>query len=108
MVPGKGMIRYPDWLPDWFYAELCSETRTEKGWLNPSGSRNEAWDLLYYCIGLGLSQQINLEMIDWTNPPGWAKEWDHNDLIIAPEKTERFANKADADYGFGKFAQVLA
>ena len=56
--PGKGMIHFPDWMPTWFFRELCVERRTEKGWINSSGGRNEAWDLLYYMLGTCVSPLV--------------------------------------------------
>lgn len=108
LIPGKGMIRFPSWLADWFYSELCVERRTEKGWDNPNGARNEAWDLLYYCIGLCISRLVNVEGLDWTNPPSWAVEWDKNTLVIAADAKEAFAPQGNPDYDFSKLAQVLA
>lgn len=108
LVPGAGMYRTPDWLPDSFYNELCAETRTEKGWENKSGERNETTDLSYYCIGACVSELLRVEHLDWDNPPGWAAEWDRNDLVRAPDAPPRFANGVESAYDFGKFAKALA
>lgn len=108
LVPGKGMIRFPDWLPKWFYAELCSEVRTEKGWQKISGVRNEAWDLLYYCIGAGVSPLIGAESINWGNPPLWAAEWDKNLLVYSPESGDRFDSEKAGNYDFAALARTLA
>lgn len=108
LVPGKGMIHFPTWLPDWFYSELCSEHRGEKGWENPAHSRNEAWDLLYYAIAGCHSQLIRVEHIDWENPPTWAAEWDKNPLVIPAEQDEAFANRPSAAYDFARFGEALA
>lgn len=89
LEPGKGMIRFPSWLPVWFYKELCVEHRDEKGrWTGTRGIRNEAWDLLYYCIGVCASSLIRAEQINWINPPIWANEWDVNPLIIEAKPEE--------------------
>lgn len=90
-VPGTGMIKFPEWLEDWFYAELVSETRTEKGWEKIGKSRNEAWDLLYYMIGIAISGRINVESIDWDNPLSWAAPWDTNSLVSQRDKPLPFA-----------------
>lgn len=79
--PGGGMVFFPAWLPDWFYSELCAESRTAKGWVNPGNRRNEAFDLLVYCMALCHSSKIRLPLIDWSNPPSWADEWDDNDMV---------------------------
>jgi phage terminase large subunit GpA-like protein len=104
--PGKGMYRTPAWLDDKFYAELCSEVRTDKGWEHNESVRNEAWDLSYYCIALCVSQFVRVEGIDWNNPPPWAAEWDKNDLIRKPEADKPFA--AVKSFDFGALASALA
>jgi phage terminase large subunit GpA-like protein len=83
--PGKGMFRYPNWLPDFWYSEICAEIRTDKGWQPTNQRRNEAIDLSYYALGACVSVLIRAEGINWQNPPGWAKPWDQgNDLVFAP------------------------
>ncbi len=106
--PGRGMFHYPKWLPDSWYAEMCAEVRTEKGWENPQKLRNEAWDLSYYCLGVCISPKLlNVEMIDWENPPAWADVWDKNALVRSREDPTRFmAQPKQID--FGKFAEALA
>lgn len=100
--PAKGMIRFPDWLPDWFYGEMCAEIRTDKGWENPR-KRNEAWDCLYYLIGAGFSQLLPLHKIDWSNPPLWLAPWDSNNLVIpADNDNEPFSPKEET----GTFAAL--
>lgn len=108
LTPGRGMYRFPNWMGDKFFAELCSETRTGKGWENPTNSRNEQWDLSYMCIGLCVSEMIRVEVIDWDNPPGWAADWDKNDLIRKPEAAQRFANPVESAYDFAQFGAALA
>ena len=106
--PGRGMIRFPKWLDDKFFAELCSEIREPKGWMNPSGHRNESWDLCYYTIGICVSELIRIESINWQNPPSWAASWDFNDLISQPEETPRFVNTIKSGYDFSAAAKALA
>jgi phage terminase large subunit GpA-like protein len=108
MTPGKGMFRYPNWLPDKFFAELCAEVRGDKGWTNPRALRNESWDLGYYCLGLCVSTLLRLEAIDWSNPPGWAAEWDKNDLVTVAGENDRFANEEKTEYDFASFGKLLA
>lgn len=82
--PG-GQIYFPIWAEDWLYQQLTAEVRTEKGWERQNKQRkNEAFDLLAYCVALGHHPDIRLQYIDWSNPPGWAKPWDQNELIYQP------------------------
>jgi phage terminase large subunit GpA-like protein len=106
MVPGRGLIRFPKWLPDWFYVELCSEIRTDKGWEKPKHARNESWDLLYYCIGICLGGFIKVEGIRWGTPPAWAEEWSKNNLISAAGQEERFAKPDKPGYDMAKIAAL--
>ena len=108
MEPGKGLISYPKWLPDSWYSELCVEVRSDKGWQNPRNMRNESWDLLYYCIGVCISVLIRVEGVDWTNPPTWAKEWDHNDLVTKLGSKETFAPLPKVGYDFAQMAREMA
>lgn len=105
---GKGLIRFPDWLPDWFYGELCSEYRDAKGWHNPSGSRNEAWDLLDYCLAGLFSKLIQSHLIDWSTENTWYSDWDTNNMIRQKNNPKLFAKAEEVDYDFGKFAKELA
>lgn len=107
MEPGKGMYRFPNWLADWWYQEMCAEVRTTKGWENPSHTRNEAWDLSVYCIGGCISQIIRVEHIDWMNSPGWCAEWDKNDLVRQADAPKRFAQNVKPEYDFGQLAKSL-
>jgi phage terminase large subunit GpA-like protein len=112
ITPGKGLIRFPNWLPDWFYAELCAEMRTDKGWQNPPHTRNEGWDLLYYCLGFCVSPMIRVEVLNWNTPPSWATPWEDgggNSLVFDPKLTdEAFAGQRKPDYDFKRFAKQLA
>lgn len=108
LEPGKGMIRFPEFLPDWWYKEVCAEYRTPKGWEKHSHRSNEAWDLLYYCVGVCVSRLLSVEELNWSNPPAWAKEWDKNPFVTSAEREEEFEEPAAAGYDFGKFAAALA
>lgn len=109
ILPGKGMVRFPDWLPDWFYQELCSEVFKEKGWEKLPGKRNEAWDLLYYCIGLCLTSLIRIESFDWKNPPTWASpDPAVNPLIIEANDNQPFADPAAISYDLTEIARRIA
>lgn len=106
--PGEGMVHFPDWAEDWLYTQLTAEVRTPKGWENPRRYRNEAWDLLVYAMTATLHPGIRIELIDWDNPPGWAEEWDANDLVIAADAENPFAHEAPKKYDPKKLAAILA
>lgn len=108
LEPGKGMYRFPDWLSDSFFSELCAEFRGEKGWICADGMHNEQWDLSYYCIGVAVSELIRVEHLNWADPPGWAAEWDRNDLVRKAAETPRFANRVESVYDFAQFGKALA
>jgi len=110
-----GQVNFPIWYDEngrqedigWLYSQLTAEIRTEKGWEAPGGRRNEAWDLLYYCVGLCLDPRIALERIDWLVPPAWAAEWDANSLVIEAEAAPRFAPPKKRR-GLGDLGDMLA
>ncbi|UDY80381.1 putative DNA packaging protein [Achromobacter phage AXY1] len=107
VTPGRGMIRFPDWLEDWFYDEMCAEIRTAKGW-EKKAKRNEAWDLSYYAIGVCLSRMIGIEKVDWSNPMPWMADWDRNPYVRDAEGNTKFAVVEAVEYDFAKLAKELA
>lgn len=108
LEPGKGMVRFPDWFSDDFFIELCSEVRTSKGWERKSHVHNEAFDLLNYCLGTCISKLINIERIDWDNPPKWAADFDQNELVRNSTDTKPFANVEKEVYDLSELARKLA
>jgi phage terminase large subunit GpA-like protein len=90
----SGMVRYANWMPDWFYKQMTNEIRTEKGWENPASRRNEVWDLCYYAQGVALRPMergtphvhFGIDRMDWDNPPDWASDWDVNPLVFGGEQ----------------------
>lgn len=91
--PG-GQVHFPVWYDadggeidtGWLYSQLTTEVRTPRGWENPSRRRNEAFDLLCYCVAICSTPQVRLEFINWSKPPSWADpDWDRNSLVISPE-----------------------
>lgn len=94
---GTGRIDWPKWLPDRWYSELVAETRTAKGWENLFNKRNEAFDLLVYAQAICLVRPVNVERIDWDDPPGWAAPWDANDLVFSPNEQARPFQAEESD-----------
>lgn len=116
---GGGMIRYPSWMPIWFYQQLTNEIRTAKGlWENPASKRNEAWDLLYYALALAVRPPdlkyhapwavIRWERIDWDNPPSWATDWDDNDLVIDTKSEARLISAPKPRRSLKELGDALA
>lgn len=108
-TPGRGMIHFPDWLPDWFYKELCAEIRTPKGWEPGKGGRqrNEAWDLTYYALGAAFSSLLDLERVRWESPPSWLDVPGRNPLVVGT-KDGVVAGGASRKYDFANFGKALA
>lgn len=105
LAPG-GMIRFSRTLPKEFFGELVVETQDTQGrWINPQRKRNEAWDLLVYC--LALMSHLRIEMMDWTSPPRWAEEWEHNSLIVQGESESAFESKSEAEYSLEQLGVLL-
>jgi phage terminase large subunit GpA-like protein len=107
LEPGKGMLRFAEFLPEETFSELCVESRTSKGWENKSNARNETWDLLCYAVAACLSTYINIDKIDWENPPLWAASWDKNIMILKPDQEEQFTFRPKVDYDFGALGRQL-
>lgn len=106
LTPGGGMVRFPEWLPDAFFTEMCVEMRSEKGWEAPRGHRQEAWDLAYYAIGYCV--HLGVEKIEWAQPPAWALPWDAgNALVRRQEQAPRFKPSKSLTSG-QDFAKLLA
>lgn len=100
---GGARMRYPTWMPNWFYKQLCAEERVSgKGWDKPKGDgRNESWDLSYYALALCAHPEIGLHKIRWENPekiPAWAKPWDQNALVIKPTDKSPMVQVAKKDF----------
>jgi phage terminase large subunit GpA-like protein len=108
--PGGGRVTFPSWLPDTFYVELTVEVKTVKGWDNPRKFRNESWDLLVYCVAALLLRSIGVEKPGfWEEPPGWAEEWEVNDLVFNPASQEKpFESTARSKYDLATLASSLA
>lgn len=107
--PG-GRINFPLGLSDNFYVELTVEVKLSTGkWDNPKNFRNESWDLLAYMLAACLLPQVNFERMAKDDPPGWAAEWDYNDLVFDPVVQEKSFDAATKPrYDLSKLASRLA
>ena len=86
-TPGAGFVGFANWLPDSVYAEMCGEVNVEgKGWQKIGRRRNEAWDLLYYAIGVCASPLLGIETVNWLQPPAWLTRWETNIMVSKPEE----------------------
>lgn len=112
VVPGEGMIHFPQWLMKeemaWFFAELVSEIREPgKGWIKVA-KRNEAWDLFYYAIGACASSLLQVEKLDWSRPPAFAAEWDKNPLVFEGIKTASKKLETGSNFDWASFGRKMA
>lgn len=106
--PFGGMVHFPKGLQNWFFAELTAENRTTKGWENLKKLRNEAWDLLYYCVAAcQSSDHVGIDTIDWEDPPEWASDWATNTLVFSPAEKHTPFEEEPAVYDLSKLGETL-
>lgn len=103
---GGGMIDFPDWLPSWWFKELTSEVRGRRGWAKLGSRRNEAWDLLTYCIGLCVYRRV--EKVDWEEPPPWLQDWDHNPYVLTQGREVRVDKTTSSLHRLAELGAELA
>lgn len=103
-----GSVLFPEWLPLWFYKELTAESCIDGKWRKNGDVANESWDLLCYCIAICVSRYVSVEMIDWQNPPSWAKTWDDNDLVFSPSEVDNPFQRNDDTYDLSKLGDSLS
>lgn len=101
-------LEWPTWLDDSWFMEMCSEIRGEKGWENPRRVRNEAWDLLVYCLGWCALNKV--ERFDWDAPLAYAQVHELNEYVRATtvEKQENRSLKKPIYASAKHFAEMLA
>ena len=87
--PGAGFIHLPDWAGQWFYDELCAETRDASGHWSKATDRapNEAFDLLNYCEAGITHLQAHVPKF-WQAPPPWALPLEQNSLVYRDDEAE--------------------
>jgi phage terminase large subunit GpA-like protein len=83
----SGRLVFPSNLPISFYEQLTVEVKTPKGWENTAKRPNEAWDLLYYFIGVCTWRK--LYTVDWDAPPSWLKPWPENPHVILESQAQK-------------------
>lgn len=106
-VSDGATFAWPDWLPDEWFAEMCAERRTPKGWENPRKARNEAWDLAAYAIAICLHKKI--DRMNWTLPGlTIAAERPKNPHFVATVTQPTVANSAAGSYSLARLASELA
>ena len=112
----KVAIMQPYFLPYIGYFQLISAVDlfvvydnikyTKKGWINPKNYRNESWDLLAYCLATTLTPMIALDHMNMADPPSWAAEWDHNDLVFNPAEKAKPFEAVKSDDGLTQLAKL--
>lgn len=110
-----GMLRYPDWLENWFYVQLTSELRTAKGWENTRKRRNESFDLTYYAVAIAMRPveagvpyvHFGQDRLDFNDPPIWAAEWDTNEFVFDPNLGDDVHPKKRKRRSLSEIAQEL-
>ncbi len=93
-----------------FFTELTVEVKDPvKGWENPRKYRNESWDLLAYNEATLLTSFIAFDHTDWRDPPSWADEWDHNDLVFSiSDANKPFDTEKKTDYDLSELGSDMA
>lgn len=91
MAEMERSFSWPDYLMERWYAEICAEQRTGKGWECPGKARNEAWDLAYY--GYGVCLHLKLDRVVWDAPskqlPGYLRLHDSNPFVVEPRASQK-------------------
>lgn len=108
-ISDGGSFAWPEWLPDEWFAEMCAERRTPKGWENPRKARNEAWDLATYAIAICLHKKI--DHLNWSSPGfSFALEGAKNPYFrpATDGSQPEVANPANGSYALARLAEQLA
>lgn len=85
-----GQVHFPVWYEadgsveniGWLYTQLTAEVQTPAGWRNVSRRKNEAFDLLAYCVAFLGHRDIRIASLDWSKPAAWYAPWDSNDHVF--------------------------
>lgn len=99
-------VHFPDWLDRSFFEELTAETRTAKGWENLLKRRNEAWDLLTYCVALCTHRRM--DHVSWDEPPAWALPWNQGNPAVQVDVPDTpVAEPRKTQYGLAQLGEAL-
>lgn len=104
---GGGRLYFPANTPDSIYNEFLAEVKTAKGWENLKKLPNETFDLAGYARAIAWYSPISLEYIDWTNPEGWAKDWEENTLVYDPNEGGDVAEDDSEGYDLAELGELL-
>jgi phage terminase large subunit GpA-like protein len=91
---GPGYVHIPSWIDPVVFDEYVAEQRTDKGWVRPTGLRNEALDLHVYNRAAVIA--INAEKINWQRPPTWARPAEPSELMVEPPPDQPEVSKSAA------------
>lgn len=100
-------IRFPSWAEMWLYSQLTTEIRMPEGWKNPAKRRNEAFDLLAYCLAMLDHPDIKIRFLNWLDPPSWAATWDTNDHVFDPANDDDAPGDAPQRMSLADLARSL-
>jgi phage terminase large subunit GpA-like protein len=89
---GPGYIHFPSGLlnqvggiakpPHPFFDQLTAERRRKDGQWEKISARNEVLDCM---VMAGVTAHLFApSRFDWTRPPPWARDWDHNPMVFVP------------------------
>ncbi len=90
---GPAFIHIPAWLPRAWWDEFYSEVRQPNGTWKRIKSRNEAFDLMYYCEAGCLRLAADKFAWDGDSTPSWARPLAENsDLVTREDRREENAD----------------
>lgn len=108
-ISDNASFTWPAWLPDEWFAEMCAEHRTPKGWENPRKARNEAWDLATYALAILIYKKI--DRLKWDTPIlTMAAERPKNPYFrpVTAASQQTVADAAAGSYSLARLAAELA
>lgn len=61
-----------------------------------------------YAYALAVSRHIQIETLDWANPPAWAKPQDENSLVHSLDAGPAFVEKREPQTDLAALGELLA